>query len=88
MNISLYKLLGKIEEELNKAKQTDNEARIRERIHAVKALCELVLEEQTDEEQRVKKAPSITPTPSVSVNQSSQKLDVNKEANGDSLFDF
>lgn len=88
MNISLQRLLGKIEEELNKAKQTDNEARIRERIHAVKALCELILEEQTDKQQTLKMAPSITPAPSVTVSQSSQRVNADKQANGDSLFDF
>jgi hypothetical protein len=45
MNISLQKLLLKMEEELMRAKSADSEAVKRERIHSIKTLCELVLDE-------------------------------------------
>ncbi|MBS8265501.1 hypothetical protein DYI25_13825 [Mesobacillus boroniphilus] len=45
MNISLQKLLLKMEEELMRAKSAESEAVQRERIHSIKTLCELVLDE-------------------------------------------
>lgn len=45
MNISFQKLLMKMEDELRLAKTADTEAAQRERIHSIKTLCELVLEE-------------------------------------------
>lgn len=45
MNISLQKLLLKMEEEIKRAKSTESEAVKRERIQAIKTLCELVLDE-------------------------------------------
>lgn len=45
MNISLQKLLLKMEEEIRLAKGADTDAAKRERIHAIKTLCELVLDE-------------------------------------------
>lgn len=45
MNISLQKLLLKMEEELKRAKSAESEAVQRERIHSIKTLCELVLDE-------------------------------------------
>lgn len=86
MNISIRKLLGKMEEELRQAKLSDNEANVRERIHAVKTLCELVLEEQPNLENTVQ--PIATPTLIPSQMVSPQKMKLDKEANGDSLFDF
>lgn len=44
MNISLQKLLLKMEEELRLAKGAETEAAIREKIHAIKTLCELLLD--------------------------------------------
>ncbi|MEH7443315.1 YwdI family protein [Bacillus sp. JJ1122] len=45
MNISFQKLLMKMEDELRLAKKADTEAAQRERIHSIKTLCELVLDE-------------------------------------------
>ncbi len=45
MNISLQKLLSKMEDELNRAKSAQSEAAQRERIQSIKTLCELVLDE-------------------------------------------
>jgi hypothetical protein len=45
MNISFQKLLMKMEDELRLAKTADTETAQRERIHSIKTLCELVLDE-------------------------------------------
>ncbi|GIN63123.1 hypothetical protein J27TS8_31160 [Robertmurraya siralis] len=84
MNISMQSLLGKIEEELKQAKQSDSEVRTREKIYAIKTLCELVLEQKTS---RQSPAPIIEPQRAVQYQQPA-KMKVDDEANGDSLFDF
>lgn len=86
MNISVHKLLEKMEEELLQAKLSESERHMRERIHAVKTLCELLLEEQPGQIQKVQAASSPAFIPAQVVNPPKMKLD--KEANGDSLFDF
>jgi hypothetical protein len=45
MDISLQKLLLKMEEELRLAKSAESKTTQRERIHSIKTLCELVLDE-------------------------------------------
>ncbi|MGM0901446.1 MAG: YwdI family protein [Bacillota bacterium] len=45
MNISLQKLLLKMETELKGAREAGAESSLRERIHSLKTLCELVLDE-------------------------------------------
>ena len=112
MNISLQKLLSKMEEELGLAKASETEAAQRERIHSIKTLCELVLDEPVHQEAR-KSVGSSTATgmntaaaapqyiaqpaftqPQTPVNQPSplmpqpKKLEMEDQANGDSLFDF
>lgn len=94
MNISVQKLLGKIEEELRQAKQSETEAKMREKIYAVKTLCELVLEEQPNAETAIKTImPSPAPVP-VQTQMLTQtygqppKMKIDEDSNGDSLFDF
>lgn len=90
LNISVQQLLRKIEEELHEAKGNTNEARIRERIYSIKSLCELILDEQV-----VPPATKSTLVPqqpaqqvqSVSIQQP-KRLEMEDDANGDSLFDF
>lgn len=105
MNISLQKLLLKMEEELKRAKTAESEAVKRERIHSIKTLCELVLDEPAEHSrgyaESVKQAsqPFVPPQHSIPqqqmpVNQPSpmipqpKKLEMEDNANGDSLFDF
>jgi hypothetical protein len=92
LNISVQKLLGKIEEELRQAKQSDTEAKMREKIYAVKTLCELVLEEQPSQETAVKTlSPSPAPVQTQMLNPTygqPPKMKIDEESNGDSLFDF
>lgn len=100
MNISVEKLLHKIEEELKEAKGTNSNAKIRERVHAIKTMCELILEEST--------TVTSTTTTSVAMNQPSnlvvsnpaysgqvasrpnqqERLIIDEESNGESIFDF
>lgn len=102
MNISLQKLLLKMEEELKRAKAAESEGIQRERIHSIKTLCELVLDEPSGRgnavpvqtaSQFIPSQPSI-PQQQIPVNQPSpmipqpKKLEMEDNVNGDSLFDF
>jgi hypothetical protein len=85
MNISVQKLLAKMENELASVKEEN----LREKVHSIKILCELILDEkQTNRESLVLETKGIIhqQTFSQPINQS-KKLTV-EEANGDSLFDF
>ncbi len=95
MNISVQKLLAKIEDQLKEAKTSGSETTIRERVYAIKSLCELVLEqESTEPYSQPVYQPAVTqpaPVPVVPVQtpqpMQTPKLDTD-EGNGDSLFDF
>ena len=90
MNISVQQLLRKIEDELKQAKSSNFEARIRERIHAIKALCELALDESPKSISQPEKAPSVSFSKEQIINVQSRpaRLKMDDEANGESLFDF
>jgi hypothetical protein len=96
LNISVQKLLGKMEEELKQAKTSTSEERVREKIYAVKALCELVLDEQSGTKLEPLTPPAQiqtqtqTQTQTQIVNSIGQppKMKIDEESNGDSLFDF
>ncbi|ESU34398.1 hypothetical protein G3A_01195 [Bacillus sp. 17376] len=100
MNISLQKLLLKMEEELIRAKSAESEAIKRERIQSIKTLCELVLDEspgtapvKQTAQQFVppqhsipqQQMPATQPSPMIP---QPKKLEMEDSANGDSLFDF
>lgn len=104
MDISVDKLLRKIEEELKLAKNSTKQENLREKVYSIKILCELILDEkQVQQEapampitayQPVTTQPAFQPAVSqqsfqqpVSLNQP-KKLEMEDEANGDSLFDF
>jgi hypothetical protein len=103
MNISIDKLLSKIEQELKQAKNSAKSESLRERVYSIKILCELILDEKP-----VKNETPITPVfqppmnqqvfqqpvmnqqvfqQPVSLNQP-KKIEMEDEANGDSLLDF
>lgn len=90
MDISVSKLLNKMDAELIEAKKAETNAKIREHVYAIKAICELILEESSTVKNVQVKPPTI-PAPTVM-----QPIDVPKQkrlkeddgANGDSLFDF
>lgn len=83
MYIPAEKILNKIEEQLSFAKQANSEVEIRGKIQVIKALCDLLLDEQNEEKQW-----SI-PTSIVKKGEP-QKTVIDDEdgANGESLFDF
>jgi hypothetical protein len=88
MAISVNQLLEKIESELHRAKQAGNTAKVRENVHTIKVLCELILEEKDSELPRpavgvTQAIPQVVAVPTLNP----KKLDED-EANGESLFDF
>lgn len=98
MNITHQSILRKIEQELAKAKQAEKSQNIREHIHSMKALCELLLEEGKQGEVSAQSLPpqpqrQVNVMPQQSLTQSSlslkeERLETDDGANGDSLFDF
>jgi hypothetical protein len=86
MSISLQRLLIKMEEEIRQAKASSSEPKIREKIQAVKTLCELVLDEPQRKPPQQEMGMPIMAQP-LTVSQP-QRLQVDDEANGESLFDF
>ncbi|AND42516.1 MULTISPECIES: YwdI family protein [Cytobacillus] len=91
MNISVQKLLGKMEKELLEAKSSSSDARIRERVQAIKSLCELVLEESDTGSVSAVASISHTynaPPAAQPAGLQPKKMQMEDEANGDSLFDF
>jgi C4-type Zn-finger protein len=100
MNISVEKLLHKIEEELKEAKGTNSDAKIRERVHAIKTMCELILEESTTVTSTTttladinKPSNLIVSNPTyrgqvASMPNQQERLIIDEESNGESIFDF
>ncbi|MEH7379474.1 YwdI family protein [Bacillus sp. JJ1533] len=95
MNISLGKILDKMQQELQSAKSEASEQKVRERLMAIRTLCDLVLDEAPTEVRRVESMPvqplpqSVQPiqTMQPTTIQNTAKLEED-DANGDSLFDF
>ena len=91
MNISVQKLLSKIEEELKQAQTAQREESLREKVYSIKILCELILDEKSAGSAKpMPVAPMVQPAvfqQPASLNQP-KKLELGDEANGDSLFDF
>ena len=87
--ISYETIVKQIEKHAIQAKQTRDEQQIREQLSAIRALCNVVL----DEGKPLVAAPSVhnIQTTSMMISQplvtSSQKLE-EEDANGESLFDF
>jgi hypothetical protein len=95
VNIPHQSLIKKIEHELGKAKTAEKSQQIREHVYSIKALCEVLLEENNvasvsqtfsqpqqtyfQESQPVQKPVSI---------QKDEPLETDDGANGNSLFDF
>ena len=92
MNISVQKLLTKMEDELRLAKNASTDPNLREKIYSIKILCELILDEKSAAVTPPAPQPVVAPQPvfqpaPASINQP-KKLEMDDEANGDSLFDF
>jgi hypothetical protein len=97
MDISVSRLLDKIGDELNEAKKVSSEAKIRERAYAMKAICELILEEPThsrstnewtSQEQVIVSPPPVREPIQVPQAPLKNRLKTEDGANGESLFDF
>jgi hypothetical protein len=90
VNISVDKLLMKIEEELKLAKNSTKQENLREKVYSIKILCELILDEKQKQEVAHTPPPAYQPVTvqqPVTLNQP-KKLEMENDANGDSLFDF
>lgn len=94
MSIPIQKLLGKMDEELYKAKGAGTDRQIREHVHAIRTMCELILENQQENETSrfteivtLPKSDIAKPLQPQTVIQA-KRLQEDGEANGDSLFDF
>jgi aconitase A len=91
MNISVDKLLAKMQEELNQAKSCSKQEHLREKVYSIKILCELLLDEKQTNSvtafHTAKGNNQQTLTHPISINQP-KKLKMDDEANGDSLLDF
>ncbi|BBW97965.1 YwdI family protein [Geobacillus sp. FSL W8-0032] len=99
MSISFAAIVGKMEDELRKAKAAHDPQRMREHIAAVRALCDLMLETTAQPQPAV---PSLSTGPLVvggpmsvagglslgSVSGRGRSPDIDDEANGESLLDF
>jgi len=78
-----------MEEHIATAKEQDSAAKMREHVQAIKALCEVIL----DSEQNQQIPSVIRPQPLASISSGSlslgeKKLEPEDGANGDSIFDF
>jgi hypothetical protein len=86
LTISIAAILAKMEEELRRAKAVDSPQRVREHVAAVRALCDLVLEE---EEKREMPAVSLPEAAPLLLRQGKgERIDIGDGANGPSLLDF
>ncbi|MFJ7725962.1 YwdI family protein [Neobacillus sp. NPDC097160] len=103
MNISVQTLLAKIEDELQLAKSSAKQEGLREKVYSIKILCELILDEKPAAKMELPSIqPASVMTSQVLqqplMNQQvfqqpaamppAKKLEMDEEANGDSLLDF
>jgi hypothetical protein len=98
MNISHVSLINKMEQELSKAKKAERAQNIREHLHSIKAMCEVMLENGgqqsgsavfTNEVNQPQMAAPLGNQQSQTVKMTEEsKLETDDGANGDSLFEF
>ena len=78
MNILVTHVLTKMEEEIAKAKRTSSPQALREHMYAVRALCDVILQQPSPSKQEVTLSQPTT----------TERLDIGADANGPSLLDF
>lgn len=100
MNIHISGLLQKMEEEVQKAKKSDNQEEIKLHAAVIKSLCDVILESaQTDKPKaQEQQAPAISDQSilqqlmgaegSRKYEETKKKEKNDDDANGDSIFDF
>ncbi|MBE6184004.1 YwdI family protein [Heyndrickxia ginsengihumi] len=94
MTISIQQLLDKMEQEMIKAKHSQDEEHIRQHVYAIKTLCEMIVEDEggageTSQANWSKQHAElqILSKPIETVAQP-KPIQTDDGANGDSLFDF
>lgn len=88
MDISLQKLLAKMEEQIKGARAASSASEMREKIHTIQTLCELVLDEPKAGPAPEPKISMIQQGPVPATLQQPKRLEAKGGANGESLFDF
>ncbi|PSL40572.1 hypothetical protein B0H99_10433 [Planomicrobium soli] len=89
MAIAPSRILGEIEKYASKA-QTEDPAKMRESVAAIRALCNLLLDEdghEQDQDLKPRAMPLTSSSPKPQISLAENKLK-EEDANGDSLFDF
>lgn len=87
MAVAPARILSEIEKYASKAR-TEDPAKMRESVAAIRALCNLLLDEDDHVQDKVPRAmPLASPAPSPQISLAENKLK-EEDANGDSLFDF
>jgi hypothetical protein len=84
MQVPIQKVLTKMQEEIERAKHSNNEGKVREHLLVIRSLCELVIEQESNPE-KPKQSMVFSQQPSLTTQASKLKED---EGNGDSIFDF
>lgn len=85
MDISASTVLKKMEEQLQKARSTQDMGRLREHVTAIRVLCDVILEKEHQTSQGAVILPSFEAlVPEVKT----ERAEIGDDANGPSLFDF
>ncbi|WP_407408112.1 YwdI family protein [Peribacillus sp.] len=85
VDISSKRMLDKMEELVTKAKLANSETKLQGYVVAIQALCEVMVDEKSENNKIMKPVTFTQPVMSNIPNAEPVKMD---EANGDSLFDF
>ncbi len=87
MAVAPARILSEIEKYASKARAEDP-AKMRESVAAIRALCNLLLDEDDHGQDKMPRAmPLASPSPKPQISLAENKLK-EEDANGDSLFDF
>ncbi len=87
LNISVNQLLSKMESELIEARASRDGAQMREKVYAIKSLCDLILETPLSSTMKTNDTTSNVQLAARPLATNDNQLQVD-EANGDSIFDF
>lgn len=98
MNIHISGLLQKMDEEIQKAKNSDGREEVKLHAAVIKSLCDVILESGQTDIPKEKKSPAITDQTmlhqlmgaegSRKYKETTKKENKDDDANGDSIFDF
>ncbi|QDQ01214.1 uracil-DNA glycosylase [Lysinibacillus fusiformis] len=87
--ISYQAVLLQLEKQLADARNTTNEQQIRERLTAIRALCDVVLDFTVEvPKAQPKHLPQLLATETTPTSLYTAKIEEDDGANGDSIFDF